>query len=193
VSVVRTLVSGRIQLVPVPLLFAASISAVSVFGRRTSVSARVNTLLLVDHGVIGCRRRGLLAGPVVDLVLLQELLHVQSVQSPEVVNHRHQLRENGRLLWMLRQQNVAQNQLELALHLVHKLGIPQTRTICGDDDNSAKESDFGVRQPELVHPVGESEDGVHEEPGVAWRHVRDGLLPDHVAVQTDQGLAVKET
>ena len=46
-----------------------------------------------------------------DLALLQELLRVQGVEGAQVVDHGHQFPEDGGLIWMLGQQDTAENHL----------------------------------------------------------------------------------
>ena len=57
-----------------------------------------------------------------------------------------------------------------------------------DDDNSAKESDFGIGQAKMVHPLGQLENGVHEELCISRRHAIDGVLPYDVSIKTNQAL-----
>lgn len=74
----------------------------------------------------GCGRRDL---SVADLALLQELLRVQRVERPQVLDHVHELREDGRVLGMLREQDAAQDLLETSLHLLHELGVAEAGAI----------------------------------------------------------------
>jgi hypothetical protein len=61
-----------------------------------------------------------------------------------------------------------------------------------DDDDGAEESDLGVRQPEVVDPLRQLEHRVHQELGVARRHLLNRLLADDVAVQADEALKFKK-
>ena len=66
---------------------------------------------------------------VVDLALLQELLRVQRVERAQVVHHGHQLREDGGMFRVLRQEDAAEHVLQLVLHLLHQVGVAQSGTI----------------------------------------------------------------
>jgi hypothetical protein len=60
-----------------------------------------------------------------------------------------------------------------------------------DDDDGAEEPDLGIRQTEVVDPLRQLEHRVHEEPGVARRHLLDRLLANDVPVQTHQTLEIR--
>ena len=61
---------------------------------------------------------------VVHLALLQELLRVEGVERAQVMDHGHQFREDGGVLGVLRQEDAAQDHLQLVLHFLYELGIP---------------------------------------------------------------------
>ena len=90
-------------------------------GRATG--DRVEAVVVV--GSDACDRR-----IVRDLALLQELLRVQRVQRPQVVDHGHQLGEDGFVLGMLGQQDAVQNHLELVLYSLQQLGVSKSGAIC---------------------------------------------------------------
>ena len=57
-----------------------------------------------------------------------------------------------------------------------------------DDNHSAKKANLCIRQPEMVHPLGQLKDRVHEELCVSRRHGIDGVLPYDVSIKTNQAL-----
>ena len=63
---------------------------------------------------------------VVDLALLQEFFCMKGVEGSEVVNHGHQLGEDGFVLGMLRQEDAIENHLELVLDAHEQLGVPES-------------------------------------------------------------------
>lgn len=54
---------------------------------------------------------------------------MQRVERPQVLDHVHELREDGRVLGMLREQDAAQDLLETSLHLLHELGVAEAGAI----------------------------------------------------------------
>ena len=57
-----------------------------------------------------------------------------------------------------------------------------------DNDDSAEQTDFGIGQAKLIHPLGQLEDRVHEELCVSRWHGIDGVLPHDVSIKTNQAL-----
>jgi hypothetical protein len=54
---------------------------------------------------------------------------MKCVEGPEVVNDGEELGEHGCVLWMLGNQDILENILQLTLHFSNQLRVPQTRTI----------------------------------------------------------------
>ena len=75
--------------------------------------------------------------------------------------------------------------------MMHILKGRKNLHTCRNDDNGAKEADFGVGESEAVDALGQLKDAVHQEFGVPRRHRRDRLPSYHIPVQTNQALKKK--
>ena len=88
-------------------------------------------LLLLLTLLRGVRRRvGL------HLALLQELLGVQRVEGPQVVDHGHQLGKYGGVVRVLGQQDGVEDHLQLGLHPLDQVGVAETGAVCKIVDES---------------------------------------------------------
>lgn len=88
-------------------------------GLRTSVSGGLAVQVdgvppLAGLEVVSGGRCGV-DGVVVDFALLKELLCVQSVESPQVMHHGHQLGEDRLVLGVLRHEDAVEDHLQLVL------------------------------------------------------------------------------
>ena len=85
----------------------------------------------VSHRMMVVRYLASVKGPSLagDLALLQELLRVQRVQRPQVVDHRHQLLKDGGLVGVLGQEDAAQDHLQLVLHPLKQFGVSKPGTV----------------------------------------------------------------
>ena len=111
----------------------------------------------------------------------QQFLRVEGVQGSQVRDLFQQLPEDVRVLGMVLREDCLEGVPQLVVHALDQLGVAQPRPVGGDHDNGTEEAEFGVRQPQRVHPLGEVEHRVHEETGVAA--VVDGLSLQHLPVQ----------
>ena len=87
----------------------------------------VEEMLLQLAGLLG--RLGQSAGVAGHPTLLQELLRVEGVEGAEVVDDVDELGKDGLVLGVLRNEDVLQHRLQLRLHLLYKLRVPQTGAI----------------------------------------------------------------
>ena len=61
---------------------------------------------------------------VIDLALLQELFCMKGVEGTEVMDHGHELGEDGLVLGVLGEQDGVEDHLEFVLDAHQKLGVP---------------------------------------------------------------------
>ncbi|KOX67984.1 hypothetical protein WN51_07601 [Melipona quadrifasciata] len=112
-----------------------------------------------------------------------KLLKFQVLQIRDLLQ---QFPQDVGMLRMVLCQDSLESVSQFVVHTLDQFGVAQSWSIRGDHHHRTEQSQFRVRQPQGVHPLGKVEHRVHEEPSVTA--IVDGLSFQHLPVQADHAV-----